>query len=157
MPTSDPPAAHAVLEMIRERLVLFFKETCRTQYGIKVPVQCTPSGSQDAACTLRFHAVRSWHPEAHVRVQHVGGNVYDIVVDMEAEGPTCFTRSIPAEATDESPVVSRLGNAVGEHLLQQLERGVGRRTLQGQQALSQMRTPKARVASAPALQSAPHS
>jgi hypothetical protein len=143
------------LDLVRNPLLHFLHSACQSQYSIDVPVECVHEDVRSATCTLRFGVARSWQPEARVSVRHAGGNIYEIIVDATYGEPVRLMRSIPAEATPADRLVQRLAAALGKHMLQGLERGLGRRALQGQRVEPRPRRTRQIQGASPASQSVP--
>jgi len=107
----------------------------RRRYGADVTIHCPDRAAAPEAvrCRLTWNG-DSTCPEpvqmgTELRVTHIGGNMYDVHCAVEEGASRRFTYSLPQHRVSSFLRASGLGPAIGDFLLNELERTVGRHQL----------------------------
>lgn len=125
----NPLSAADVLDLLCEQLAPFLDDKCVSQYGTAVSFESRVLNSAGTACTLQFKMPNDWQPEAKIRVRHVGGNMYDVWIQVVHREPIRLIRSVPEGTTARTTLGKRLGETVGQCVLDELEHALGQRIL----------------------------
>jgi len=112
--------------MVRQSVTAFFDGESDPRF----PVRCTGVEIVEAEerrrsrCTVDLRTDAGATFRATFRIDHVGGNVYDVVGRLEDGDPRTFTCCLPDRA--EIPAAPRLSQAIGRFLVEEAGRLVGR-------------------------------
>lgn len=115
------PRTADVLRMVQRSVGTFFDQ----EDVLRLPVildACRvkeATGRDEERCTVELRTEAGATLRVTFRVEHVGGNVYDVLgrPDGEGEEPRTFTCCLPDRV--EIPVAPRLGRSIGRYLVEE--------------------------------------
>jgi len=132
MPNRSPESFQKITDVLCRSLKVAFDEVCPERYGGPLTLQRTASSSEEPAVSFRLEGPASIALRIHVQIAYVGGNVYDIVTQVEDGSPRCFTFSEPDQTGSSLSIAPFLGKKIARHLLDEVERRLGQQLLRKQ-------------------------
>lgn len=124
-----------VTDALSQSLTDAFSEVCPERYGGPLTLTRLDDRSDPQKISFLLKGPGTIELKVFVAVSHVGGNVYDVVAQVEEESPHCFTHSAPVSAGSSPPEAPYLGKKVARHVLDDIERRLGQKVLSDQAAV----------------------
>lgn len=122
-PADGATPADQIADVTYRSLASALSQRCDDLYGVDVDVTCAdaePPMEVQVQCDDRFGM------RLQVTVEHVGGNVYDVLGTIE-DGASCqLTYGHPEDADAPLPLCPRLGRKFAAFVLDELEQRLGR-------------------------------
>jgi len=128
MPSRSPESFPEITDALFRSLKRAFDEVCPERYGGPLTLRKTDP-PEDAAVSLRIEGPADVEVQIHVRISHVGGNVYDITTQVEDGSPHCFTFSEPNCSGSSLSIAPYLGKKIACHVLDEVEQRLGQEML----------------------------
>jgi hypothetical protein len=131
MPHRSSESFQQITDVLTKSLRDAFDEECPERYGRPLSLQQTEPSSEES---ISFRITGSETVDLSIRatVSHVGGNVYDIGTQVE-DGPVRrFTYSEPDASGSSLSIAPYLGKKIARHLLDEVERHLGKKMLREQ-------------------------
>lgn len=129
MSRDSPDSVQGIIEVLYQSLKQAFEEVCPQRYGAPLQLQRLDEDVHSRRITFGMVNPRSVALEIHVTVTHVGGNVYDIITQVEDGPKRRFTYSEPASSGSSLSIAPYLGRKITEHVLDDVEQRLGKRML----------------------------
>lgn len=129
MSAPSPDSFCRIADVLSRSLKQAFDEVCPERYGGPLTLRRTEPPSGDSAVAFRLEGPASIALRIHVRVSHVGGNVYDITTQVEDGSTRCFTFSEPDCSGSSLSIAPYLGKKIARHLLDEVEQRLGQEML----------------------------
>jgi hypothetical protein len=139
MSPHSPDSFRQITDVLSRSLKQAFDEVCPERYGGALALRRTEPPSADSAVSFRLKGPSSIALRIHVRVSHVGGNVYDITTQVEDGSPRCFTYSEPDHSGSSLSIAPYLGKKIARHLLDEVEQRLGQEVLRKQVVADEQR------------------
>jgi hypothetical protein len=114
------PRTTDVLRMVRRSVSAFFED----EASLRLPVTLCgcrvveASGESEERCTVELRTEAGATLRVTFRVEHVGGNVYDVLSRPDGGTTQTFTCCLPDRV--EIPVAPRLGRTIGQYLVNEV-------------------------------------
>ncbi len=132
MPRRSPDSFHQITSVLTKSLQQAFDEVCPERYGSPLSLQQVETPSEEQKVTFRITGSETIELSIHATVSHVGGNVYDVGTQVE-DGPVRhFTYSEPDVSGSSLSIAPYLGKKIARHLLDEIERYLGKQMLREQ-------------------------
>jgi hypothetical protein len=131
MPADSPESFHRIADVLSRSLEHAFEEVCPERYGASLTLHQVEAPDDQTVC-FRIDGPTPITIDIRVSVFHVGGNVYDIAAQVEDEPVGRFTYSEPDTSGSSLSLAPYLGKKVARHLLDEVERCLGKAILQRQ-------------------------
>ena len=132
MPADASSSFRPIIDVLAQSLRQAFDEVCPERYGAPLTLRRVDGDGDASTASFRIGEAETGALRIHVTVSHVGGNVYDIVTQVE-DGPTRrFTYSEPDQSGSSLSMAPYLGKKIARHLLDEVERRLGKFLLQDQ-------------------------
>jgi hypothetical protein len=132
MPADASSSFRQITDVLSQSLKQAFEEVCPERYGAPLTLTRVSSPESDSTVSFRIEEAETVALRIHVTVSHVGGNVYDIVTQVE-DGPVRrFTYSEPDQSGSSLSMAPYLGTKIARHLLNEVERRLGKFLLRDQ-------------------------
>ncbi len=128
---SSPPSSSArrIADVIYQSLKTAIQRQCARRYDKDVTLRRLDRVAASEVMRLRIECRDLVQVRVVVTASHVGGNVYDVKCEIE-DGPSRrVTFALPAGAGTALSRAPGLGQTLGDFLLGELERELGRRSL----------------------------
>lgn len=132
MRDDSPDSFRQITEVLSRSLEQAFDDMCPKRYGDSLTLSRIDDFSDDPTVIFGLEGPRSIGLQINVTVQHVGGNVYDIVTQVEDGSLRRFTYSEPASSGSSLSIAPYLGKKVAKHVLDEAEQHLGKQLLRGE-------------------------
>lgn len=129
MSRDSPDSFRAIIDILFQSLEQAFEEVCPKRYGAPLELQCLDEDVHSQRITFGIVNPRSVALKIHVTVAHVGGNVFDIITQVEDGPKRRFTYSEPDSSGSSLSIAPYLGRNIAEHVLDEVEQRLGKRML----------------------------
>lgn len=129
MSAPSPDSFRQITDVLSRSLKQAFNEVCPERYGGPLTLRRTEPPSEDSAVSFRLEGPKPVALRIHVRISHVGGNVYDITTQVEDGSTRCFTFSEPDRSGSSLSIAPYLGKKIARHLLDEMEQRLGQEML----------------------------
>lgn len=124
-------SSHQIADLLANTLETVFDGLSTQRYGKSISLWRAKRTSPSSPVTFQLERPERSPIEAHVTIQHIGGNVYDLTCTVDG-GPTrSFTYSLPDLPAHEPAKVPGLSREVALFLLDALEQRLGSDLLRG--------------------------
>lgn len=134
MPANAPASFRQITDVLSQSLQQAFDDVCPDRYGAPLELQRLDDPADAQGVTFGIEGPAPIVLQVHVTITHVGGNVYDIAVQVE-EGPVRrFTYSEPAASGSSLSIAPYLGKKIARHVLDDVEQHLGKEVLRSQMA-----------------------
>jgi hypothetical protein len=128
-PSHAPPAARRIADVVYRSLKTAVKQQSVRRYDEDVTLRRHDRTSAGQLMQLRLECRDLVQVNVSVTTTHVGGNVYDVRCEIE-DGPSRrVTSALPAGAGTGLSRAPGLGQKLGDFLLNEIERHLGRRVI----------------------------
>lgn len=132
MPVRSPESFQQITDVLSESLKQAFDEVCPERYGGPLTLHQIDEPETEKTVSFQIEGPKTVELPIRVTVSHVGGNVYDIGTQVE-EGPVRrFTYSEPDASGSSLSIAPYLGKKIACHLLDEVERHLGKKILRDQ-------------------------
>lgn len=129
MPDDSPDSFRSISKVLSRSLEQAFDDMCPKRYGDSLTLHRIDELADDATVIFGLEGPTSIGLQINVTVQHVGGNVYDIVTQVEDGSVRRFTYSEPASSGSSLSIAPYLGKKVAKHVLDEVEQHLGKELL----------------------------
>lgn len=128
-PSHAPSSPRRIADVVYRSLKTAVKQQSTRRYDEDVTLRRIDRTSAGQLMQLRLECRDRVQVRVNVIATHVGGNVYDVKCELE-DGPSRrVTFALPAGAGTAISWAPGLGQKLGDFLLDELERVLGRRSL----------------------------
>jgi hypothetical protein len=128
-PTRAPSSARRIADVVYRSLKTAVKQQSARRYDEDVTLRRLDRTSAGQLMQLRLECRDLMQVRINVTATHVGGNVYDVRCEIEDGSSRQVTYALPAGAGTTLSRAPGLGQKLGDFLLGELERELGRRSL----------------------------
>lgn len=120
----EPIRTDQAAQHLRKCLLHYFTTVCPERYGIQIPVDNPESqASAEVDCVLRFNLPDPLATSAHFSIEHIGGNVFEIIGGLEGHPSERFSCCVAQPPSEDD--LAALGETIGEYLLAKIQEDVG--------------------------------
>jgi hypothetical protein len=124
-----------ITDVLAQSLQQAFDDVCPKRYGTQLVLTRADDAASPKTVTFTIDGPDAITLAIHVKVTHVGGNVYDIVTQVEDGDPRRFTYSEPASSGSSLSIAPYLGKKIAKHVLNEVEKRLGKKILRNQMAM----------------------
>ena len=135
MPDRSPHSFRQIADVLGESLKTAFDEVCPERYGTILNIRRIDEPLNSSAVSFEVVGAGQVSLQIDVTMSHVGGNVYDIITQVEDGPERCFTYSEPGASGSSLSIAPYLGRKIARHLLDEVEQQLGRALLRNQRVL----------------------
>ena len=130
--TDSTGSFRQITDVLANSLQQAFDEVCPKRYGGALTLRRRDDPSDEQTVTLAIDGPDTLALEIHVTISHVGGNVYDIAIQVEDGEVQRFTYSEPASSGSSLSIAPYLGKKIARHVLNDVEQRLGKQILRSQ-------------------------
>ncbi|PQJ34657.1 hypothetical protein BSZ35_08640 [Salinibacter sp. 10B] len=132
MQADSPDSFRQITDVLTKSLKQAFNEVCPERYGAPLSLRRIEDADTSNCVSFRLEGTDAISLQIHVTISHVGGNVYDIGMQVE-EGPVRrFTYSEPDTSGSSLSIAPYLGKKIAERILDEVEQRLGKQVLRTQ-------------------------
>lgn len=132
MQTDSPDSFRQITNVLTKSLKQAFNEVCPERYGGALSLRRIEDSDTSNCVSFHLEGTDAISLQIHVTISHVGGNVYDIGMQVE-EGPVRrFTYSEPDTSGSSLSIAPYLGKKIAERILDEVEQRLGKQVLRTQ-------------------------
>jgi hypothetical protein len=126
----EPSRAHLSSVLYRS-LETALTRQCARRYNVGIVLRCPKEASEDdPELKVRVECPGLTQMPVRITVSHAGGNVYDIICNVEEGDTHRFSYSLPGRTKTQRSCAPHLGEELATFLRGELERRLGRILLQ---------------------------
>lgn len=132
MPSHSPNSFRQIADVLYRSLKQAFDQVCPERYGAPLTITRVEDSPSAPTVSFQIEGAEEMTLQIHVTVSHVGGNVYDIITQVEDGAEQCFTYSEPDTSGSSLSIAPYLGKKIARHLLDEVEQQIGKTLLRNQ-------------------------
>lgn len=121
-----------VVDVLYRSLETALIRQCAQRYGVGVALRPARVSEDGTTMQLQILCRGRVRETVQLEVNHVGGNVYDVICAVEGGDSRQFVYCISANDGDALPQAPTLGRRVATFVLEELEKQLGRKLLRRQ-------------------------
>ncbi len=129
MTTAPPDSCRQITDVLSQSLKQAFDEVCPKRYGARLQVQQIGGPADPETITFGIEGPNATTLQVHINGTHVGGNVYDLTVQVEGGTVRRFTYSEPAASGSSLSIAPYLGKQIVRSVLDEIEQRLGKQLL----------------------------